>query len=78
MKILTSVDSFGKIEDAILLYSKAIESAPGNMHTAEYYCNLGSMYEFSLYKEKAISLYNKALEINPDLKEAKDGLNRLK
>ena len=70
--------SEGKIEDAVFLYGKAIESASGNIHAAEYYYNLGSVYEFSLSKEKAVSSYKKALGINPDLKEAKAGLERLK
>ena len=61
-------------DKAIEMFNKAIEIEP----LAQYYNNLGIVYMGKGEKEKAIKLWEKALSISPDLKEAKENLQRFK
>ncbi len=67
----------GDISKAELEVRRLLELVPNSFITASAYSNLGFIYETKKDKTQAAQFYQKALEINPSLDTAKDGLHRL-
>ncbi len=63
----------GKLDDAILNYSRAVEIAP----SAPGYVRLGHALQRAGRRQDAVAAYRAALAISPDLKEAQDEVNVL-
>ncbi|MFN8355323.1 MAG: OmpA family protein [Spirosomataceae bacterium] len=53
-----------KVEEAFNFYEKAVEKDPA---FAEAWMRLGSLYELTRQYDKALELYKKSIDLNPDL-----------
>jgi protein O-mannosyl-transferase len=56
----------GDTDNAVMSFKKAIRSAPKNVHVISYYNNLAYIYVSQGRTQEAISLYEMALDIDPD------------
>jgi Flp pilus assembly protein TadD len=63
-----------KYDEAIEELNKVLEVNPKN---AEAYYNLGLIYEHKNQKEDARNMYEKALNIDPEYKLAREHINKL-
>lgn len=63
-----------KYDEAVKELEKVLKINPKN---AEAYYNLGLIYENRTQGDKARDMYERALDIDPDYKLAKEHLNRL-
>jgi tetratricopeptide (TPR) repeat protein len=72
----TALIKGGRPEEAIPLLEKSLE-IPNNDQKSKSYYNLGKAYTASGQKRKALDAYRKALEVNPDLSEAKKNIELL-
>ena len=64
----------GKYDNAIDEFNKALEINPGN---AEVYYHLGLIFENRNMSAEAQDMYEKALSINPNMKLAREHLNKI-
>lgn len=75
--LFTRANAYGKLnayEEAELIYKEVIEARP---NYALYYVNLGVLYHRWGRKKSAISAYETALKIDPNLKSVKENLKNL-
>jgi tetratricopeptide (TPR) repeat protein len=66
-----SLQSAGKLDEAIMAYQKAMSQDPGN---ADYAYYLGTAYHQKKDMPKAEAAYKKALSLKPDYTDAKNAL----
>ena len=63
-----------KIDEAIKYYKKALQIKP---NSADILNDIGICYAMKGDKKKAIEMWKKAIEINPQLKSAVENLKRI-
>ena len=76
----TAVYSGENLEEGITYFKKYLEHKPkpNNPTWAYAHWRLGMVYEKLGNKEQAISEYEKAIELDPDIQEAKESLKKVK
>jgi predicted O-linked N-acetylglucosamine transferase (SPINDLY family) len=65
----------GQFKEAEVIYRSLIETAPGHPNLPFYYSNLGAALQGQSEFEEAIACYRKALQLKPDMPEARSNLN---
>lgn len=72
----TSLLKGGRAEEAIPYLKKSLD-LPNDTQKSKSYFNLGKAYSAKGEKKKALDAYRKALDINPDLSEARQNIELL-
>lgn len=75
--LFTRANAYGKLneyEEAEIIYKEVIQTRP---NYALYYVNLGVLYHRWGKKQNAISAYERALSIDPNLRSVKQNLKNL-
>ncbi|KAL1566797.1 hypothetical protein AAHA92_02363 [Salvia divinorum] len=72
--LLIGLNRKRRVDSAVADLEEAVRLSPDNSRA---FCLLGHCYEIKEMREEARTAFHKALQLEPDLKEAHDGLARL-